>query len=338
MKRKIIILLFGAALAGQVPAAGQATAAVAEEIAWYQKIFGWENGANWTENLYNVSESLLNMDQQLQEAIKGNRYLELAYGVGTLVTEDPIVPELYNEIYMYYNTVQAVRGSIQSNLLSGSITPQKASSVLASLIYPETLIKEDIAWIGTIIGRPGETWKEKAEALKELSTKLNNHRRLTELIYNATIKKAQADSTKQATANKVRAATGLAQVQSSSSSAGATPGGNTSSSPASATSGGSSKGSDTDDIVKEAKRIGEARQKITLRETKEAIGKARKPALDIASVIIGIMASIAIAFAYSKRHRGEHQSADALYKVFAGLVFAIISLQIVQTVIMNIVK
>lgn len=369
MKRKIIVLIAGAVLAGQVPAAGQggivstvignagvsggldiATASIigpeaAAEAATvqtavrglsiWQKVFGWQTGANWTENLYNSMESLLNMDMQLEALMEQNKYLSAVYNVGTLITEDPIVPEIYNELNDYYYTVQNVRQSIQDNLLNGTITPQKATNVMRSLVYPETLITEDIAWMGKIMMRRGEEWPKKIEALKELKDKMRRHRRLTELIYQKEIKDWRDYLQKQQTANVVNKSVGLPPLPTQTVQ-------NELGTPveASLSGPGGENGPDPviDDIVKEAEKIGKRRESITLRETKEALGQARQPALDIASIIIGIMASIAVAFAYSKRHRGEHQSADALYKVFAGLVFAIIGLQIVQAVIMNLVK
>lgn len=364
MKRKIIILLLGAVLAA-TPAAGQggivsavignagvtggldiasmsiigpeaaAEAATVQTavrgLSIWQKVFGWQTGANWTENLYNSMESLINMDMQLEALMEQNKYLSAAYNVGTLITEDPIVPEIYNELNDYYNTVQNVRESIQNNLLSGTITPQKAANVMRSLVYPETLITEDIAWMGKIMMRRGEEWPAKIKALRELKDTMRRHRRLTELIYEKEIKDANDFLRARDREIVVRQSVGLAPLPTQTVQ-------NELGTPQAVSGGEGEQDPVIDDIVKEAKKIGQKREKISLKETKEALGKARQPALDVASVIIGIMASIAVAFAYSKRHRGEHQSADALYKVFAGLVFAIIGLQIVQAVIMNLVR
>lgn len=331
MKRKVVILLLGAvlAVAPVTPARAAAEDFWLSMIADFQQFFGWQEDAKWTENLYNAAERLLTADAQLEQMLEQTQYLRAAYDATSIFVKDPIVLEIYEELENYYNTAQNVRQSIQSNLLSGNITPQKAANVMRSLVYPEALITEDVAFLSVIMMRRGEKWPEKIKALKELKGKMRRHRRLTELIYQKEIKDWRDYLQKQQTANEVHTAMGIIPV----------PGPEINNEfEKNATDVVAKDRAKLDRIVERAKKIGAARQKITLKETKNALGKARQPALDIASVIIGIMASIAVAFAYSKRHRGEHQSADALYKVFAGLVFAIISLQIVQTVIMNLVK
>ena len=331
MKRKVIILLLGAvlAVAPVTPARAATEDFWLSLIADFQQFFGWQEDAKWTENLYNAAERLLTADAQLEQMLEQTQYLRAAYDATSIFVKDPIVTEIYEELEDYYNTAQNVRQSIQANLLSGNITPHKAANVMRSLVYPEALITEDVAFLSVIMMRRGEKWPEKIEAMRKLLEKIKRHRVLLDMIYGKEIDDHLDYMRKLRAANEVHAAMGTIPIPD--------PEINNDFEK-NATDVVAKDRAKLDRIVERAKEIGEVRRKITLKETKNALGQARQPALDISSVIIGIMASIAIAFAYSKRHRGEHQSADALYKVFAGLVFAIIFLQIVQTVIMNLVK
>jgi hypothetical protein len=215
--------------------------------------------------------------------------------------------------------------------MTGEFTLAKAQAILKSLIYPEMLLTECIGMITIIIGKEGMTWVQKRDELEKLLQKVRYTKAIVQRLYDNAVVKAREEKATKESGKIILSSVGLPTFSSPTNFSGPTdaymlPVG---------TPGGTANvdNSDIDEIVSAANKI--ANNRVSLKKTKEELGKARQPALDIATIIIGIMALFTLVGAFARRNKGEHQNADALYKVFAGMLFAVLALQLVQSIIMN---
>ncbi len=289
--------------------------------------------AGFLQTISNQLETLYQGAQQLDEIINGNEMAKQMYSASRLLTTSS---EFYN-LYSAYDQYNMTLGLVKDELKSYSTTPSDEwdynrwyrTARLAT--DSAAMVAEDFENILNVVtSMYGMTHKERIDMIKAKTKEilaqkgilLQEVSELRDAANRAKSKKALAEANE--AYNNAFCRYSKSKRLKTSYSAGSA-GQYIYLSP--------EQESEANAIVNAAKKYKEKKEKYTMEEIENKKSYLVERAINITTIITGLLLLFALPLAFARRHRGERQTADAMFKWMIAIVFFIIALQVVKIII-----
>lgn len=280
--------------------------------------------AGFFETIANQLENLYQLEMTYGEIVEGNDVLRQAYNASRLISSAPELRALYSELSEYNFLISALSSDLSSYSADGKVSAARLYSTARMLAYSESVVLDDFAYIKKMLFTPGMTMDSRLNILKGYLQSIRQHKGQLYDVYAGLLRerKEQEEDELNRVANYVYASA-FGEVPELKDLSGRKRG--------ELLSGDEKR--EADDVLREAKEYNQQRKEYTLENLEKKKGSLVSDAINLTTAIVGFMALFLLVFAYVRRHRGERQTQDAMYKWGVGLIFFIVALQLVKILV-----